>query len=85
MKRTKALMGKVWWWFCDNLFIVLACAVIAGLVIELFFNKEDHEPVYPDPVCETCGQVLDGAHTPVCIPEGLSEAQSPESQLETKN
>ena len=27
------------------------------------------EPCYPDPVCEMCGQVLDGSHTPWCTPE----------------
>ena len=30
---------------------------------------------YPDPVCEMCGQVLDGSHTPWCTPEWEAEGK----------
>jgi hypothetical protein len=34
-------------------------------------------PVYPNPVCETCGRVLDGSASDAeCVPEG-AERRSP--------
>jgi len=56
-------------------FCGLACGVIVVLwlafvgMLRLCGCLAD-KPVYPDPVCETCGRVLDGS-THVCLPEGF--------------
>ncbi|MCL2103472.1 MAG: hypothetical protein FWH21_00215 [Kiritimatiellaeota bacterium] len=53
---------------------LFAVVMLAALVI-LALTEGEPEPCYPDPVCEMCGQVLDGSHTPWCTPEWEAEGK----------
>ena len=52
-------MGAVWAVWALALFLAYRAAERAGIIRPM---------VYPDPVCEMCGRVLDGRDT-VCTPE----------------
>ena len=53
-------MGAVWAVWALALFLTYKAAERAGVI---------RRSVYPDPVCEMCGRVLDG-RSDVCTPEG---------------
>ena len=46
----------------DALGVILLIVLAAAVCLSFLVFRKKHEPVYHDPVCETCGEVLDGKH-----------------------